>query len=56
MSTGAKLDNQCRPSQAGGGQILDKAPTKQTLYQPPKFQGQSGQPNNQSTSRPKGST
>jgi len=56
MSTGAKLENQSRTDQGGGRNIYNKAPTGQKLYQPPKFQGRSGQPDNQDTSRPKGST
>ena len=44
---------QCRKSQKGGGQVEGGAP-KASLYQPPKFMGQSGQGNNQSTSREKG--
>jgi len=53
MSTGAKAANQHRPSQAGGAQVVGKAP-KSTLHQPPNFQGKSGQSDNQSTMRPKG--
>jgi hypothetical protein len=56
MSTGAKLENQSRVDQTGGHQMVNKGPTGQKLYQPPKFQGKSGQPDNQSTSRPQGST
>lgn len=51
----SKESNQHRPSQTGGGQVVGKAPSGR-LHQPPKFQGQSGQPNNQSTNRGKGRT
>jgi hypothetical protein len=35
---------------------VGKAPSNNTLHQPPNFLGQSGQPDNQSTNRPKGTT
>lgn len=54
MSTGAKPENQKTGADASGGNIVGKGPTDQKLYQPPDFLGQGGQPNNQSTSRPKG--
>lgn len=59
MSTGGKMENQARTPDtdtSGGnstGGTTMKAPR---LHQPPNFMGQSGQPDNQSTSRPKGST
>ena len=56
MSTGAELSAQSRVDQSGGAQIIGKGPTKQTLYQPPAIMGRSGKPDNQDTSRPKGST
>ena len=55
MSTGAKKDAQCRTDQAGGGNVVGKAPSGR-LHQPPRTMlgtdGKSGQ--SQSTSRPKG--
>jgi hypothetical protein len=56
MSTGSKESNQARTQDTSGGNIVGKAPTKQTLYKPPNIFGKSGQSDNQSTSRPKGST
>lgn len=56
MSTGAEQSKQARAQDTSGGNIVGKGPTKHTLYQPPNFQGKSGQSDNQSTSRPKGST
>ena len=56
MSTGADYDAQKTGADASGGNIVDKGPTDQKLYQPPKFMGESGQSDNQSTDRPKGST
>lgn len=55
MSTGGKRENQSSTKSAeGGGNITQlKAPT---LFQPAKFMDKSGTPDNQSTSRPKGST
>lgn len=51
----SKASNQSRPSQAGGGQVLNKAPGGR-LHQPPKTlfgtDGKSGQ--TQSTNRGKG--
>jgi hypothetical protein len=38
-----------------GGNVVGKAPSYR-LHQPPAFMGKSGQPDNQSTNRPKGST
>ena len=55
MSTGAKAENQAATQTSAGGQVVGKAPSGK-LYQPPKFMGQSGQPDNQSTSRGKGRT
>lgn len=46
---------QHRDSQAGGAQSVGSVP-KARLHQPPKFQGKSGTPDNQSTSRGKGRT
>jgi hypothetical protein len=56
MSDTAKAGNQSRTQDTSGGNIVGKGPTKHRLHQPPKFQGKSGTPDNQSTSRPKGST
>lgn len=55
MSTGAKSSNQSRSEQSGGGNLVGKAPSGR-LHKAPNFQGKSGQPDNQSTRRPKGST
>ena len=49
------MAKQHRDSQAGGAQNVGRVPSAK-LYQPPKFMGQSGQGNNQSTSRGKGRT
>lgn len=56
MSTGANASDQKTGADASGGNIVNKGPTDHKLYQPPDFMGKSGQPDNQSTSRPKGST
>lgn len=56
MSTGAKASNQAATQDSSGGNVVGKAPDKNVLYTPPAFMGKSGQPDNQSTSRPKGST
>lgn len=56
MSTGAVPANQDTGADPSGGNVVDRAPTNHKLYQPPAFQGKSGQPDNQSTDRPKGST
>lgn len=56
MSTGADASKQARTQDTSGGNIVNKGPTDHKLYQPPNFQGKSGQPDNQSTDRPKGST
>jgi hypothetical protein len=54
MSTGGNMQRQGGDvPQSGGGNVVGKAPSGK-LYQPPKFMGQSGQPDNQSTSRGKG--
>ena len=42
--------------QAKGGNISGKGPTRHRLYQPPNFQGKSGQGDNQTTWRGKGKT
>jgi hypothetical protein len=55
MSTGGKQENQARVQDTSGGNVVGKAPSAK-LYQPPAFMGKSGTPDNQSTSRPKGST
>lgn len=54
MSTGGVLSRQAATQNTGGGQLTGKDPSPPKLYQPPAFQGKSGQPDNQSTSRPKG--
>lgn len=55
MSTGAKESNQARTQDSSGGNLVNKSPSAR-LYKVPPVQGKSGQPDNQSTSRPKGST
>lgn len=55
MSSGAE-DRQSQSQNSSGGNLANKDPNKPTLYQPANFQGKSGQPDNQSTNRPKGST
>lgn len=45
-----------RTQDTSGGNIVNKGPTNHTLHQPPNFMGKSGQPDNQSTNRPKGTT
>jgi hypothetical protein len=54
MSTGANASDQKTGADSSGGNIVGKGPTNHTLHQPPNFMGKSGQPDNQSTSRPKG--
>jgi hypothetical protein len=54
MSTGADASKQKTGADASGGNIVGKGPTNQTLHQPPNFMGKSGQADNQSVSRPKG--
>jgi hypothetical protein len=56
VSTGASFENQKTGADNSGGNIVDKGPTAQTLYQPPAFMDKSGQSDNQSTDRAKGST
>lgn len=55
MSTGADESKQRRTQDSSGGNVVGKAPSG-TLHQPPAFLGKSGQPDNQSTNRPKGTT
>ncbi len=50
-----KANRQSRKDQSGGGQVVGSAP-KSRLHQPPRFQGRSGTPDNQSTNRGKGRT
>jgi len=59
MSTGAELSKQAPNSgkpDPSGGNLVGGDGVKARLHQPPAFMGQSGKPDNQSTSRPKGST
>jgi len=56
MSTGADQSAQSRTQDTSGGNIVNKGPTDHKLYQPPAFMDKSGQSNNQSTDRAKGST
>lgn len=51
----SKASKQSRTDQAGGGQVVGRAP-KSRLHQPPNFQGKAGQSDNQSTFRGKGRT
>lgn len=53
MSTGGSADKQHRASQSGGAQLVGKAPSA-PRRNPGRFQGRSGTPDNQSTSRGKG--
>lgn len=55
MATGADKSKQARMDQSGGAQLVGKAPSAPML-KVPNFQGKSGQGDNQSTMRPKGST
>jgi hypothetical protein len=55
MSTGAKAANQSQTQTTAGGNVVGKAPSAK-LFQPAKFQGKSGTPDNQSTNRGKGRT
>jgi hypothetical protein len=50
------VDRQSQSQDSSGGNLANKDPNKPTLYQPAKFMDKSGQPDNQNTSRPKGST
>ena len=56
MSSGAKESNQARAQDTSGGNVVNKAPDKNVLYKPANFLDKTGQSDNQSTSRPKGST
>lgn len=60
MSTGATKDNQfATPSDgdSSGGNASGSSTLKSVkTYMAPNFQGKSGQPDNQDTDRPKGST
>jgi hypothetical protein len=53
VSTGASQNNQHRPDQSGGGNLVGKAPSA-PLAKVPDFQGKSGQSDNQSTNRGSG--
>ena len=55
MPTGAKMGNQSKTDQSGGGQLVGRAPSA-PIRMVPNFQGKSGQGDNQSTMRPKGSS
>ena len=55
MASEAQSD-QARTQDTSGGNVVGKAPDKNKLYQPPAFMGKSGQGDNQSTNRAKGST
>lgn len=58
MSTGADVKNQVSipgdGDASGGNSSGGKSPKAPTLHQPPNFMGESGQPDNQSTDRGKG--
>lgn len=54
MSTKGSVEKQSSKGLGGGGNTGTYA--KNRLHQPPNIFGKSGQPDNQSTSRPKGST
>lgn len=56
MSTGGEWDNQSETQTTAGGNVVNKAPDNNTLFQPPNVLGRAGQPDNQDTDRPKGST
>jgi hypothetical protein len=59
MSTGADQSAQHPNSgkqDPSGGNMVGGDGVSSKLYQPPAFMGMSGQPDNQSTDRPKGST
>jgi hypothetical protein len=56
VSTGAEASAQAETQNTQGGNIVGKAPSSPPLRQPPAIFGKSGQPDNQSTNRPKGST
>jgi hypothetical protein len=55
VSTGAVESNQARPQDTSGGNLVGKNPDPVDARKVPAFQGKSGQPDNQSTSRPVGS-
>jgi hypothetical protein len=59
MSTGAEQSKQApnggKPDPSGGN-LVGGDGVKARLHQPPAFMGQSGKPDNQSTSRGKGTT
>jgi hypothetical protein len=50
VSTGASQNNQARPDQSGGGQLVGKAPSA-PVAKVPDFMGKAGQSDNQSTNR-----
>lgn len=59
MSTGAEQSKQAPNSgkpDPSGGNLVGGDGVKARLHQPAKFMDRSGTPDNQSTSRPKGST
>lgn len=56
MSTGAEKSAQKTGADASGGNVVNKGPDRNTLHKAPAIFGKSGQPDNQSTNRPKGST
>jgi hypothetical protein len=59
MSTGAEASRQFAHTgegDASGGNLSGHNPKPWNPMMVPDFQGKSGQPNNQDTSRPKGST
>lgn len=56
MSTGADANKQKTGADSSGGNIVNKGPTNHRLHKPPAFLGRGGQSDNQSTSRPKGTT
>lgn len=54
MSTGADANKQKTGADSSGGNVVGRAPSNNTLHQPPNFLGQSGTPSPNSTTRPKG--
>ena len=56
MSTGAEQSKQSRTQDTSGGNLVNKNPSPPKRLTVPAVAGKSGQPDNQSTSRPKGST
>lgn len=54
MSKSQEAADQYGKQDTSGGNLVNKNPNPPTLFQPAAFMGKSGQPDNQSTNRGKG--